>query len=285
MSYIIITHDGKAHLDELLGSALMALHRGELPSEVIRLDPREAARQVAAGEIPEGAVYIDCGLVLDPPRNLFDHHQDRDLDSSALLLFESYFPEQLGTELHEFIRLVSRVDTRGILSLDDYGKIGETGEYLSFGYEVLLRTYGNNPLLVVELIVSWLEEKIAFQEGLKEAALWLEEPGHTEIRAVAGLKVFRYLVPPPEELAAPLRTLVKRRSDQEELSVMISADPREPEMLTFYRSDYGHRLVDFSRSRPERPVFVHQAGFLMKVIPADTQEWLRLVEESVLREA
>ena len=87
MSYNIITHDGKAHMDELLGSALLALHLGGVPEKIERINPQEAADLVSSGNIPENTYFIDCGLVLDSDKGLFDHHQDRALDSAVLLIF------------------------------------------------------------------------------------------------------------------------------------------------------------------------------------------------------
>ena len=48
MSYNIITHDGKAHMDELLGSALLALHLGEVPENIERMNAQEAADLVSS---------------------------------------------------------------------------------------------------------------------------------------------------------------------------------------------------------------------------------------------
>ena len=108
MSYRIITHDGKAHMDELLGTALLALYIGEEPETIKRIDSQIASETVKAGNIPENTYYVDCGLIFDKEKKLFDHHQDRELDCSALLIFDEYFNHLHGTELHDYIKLVSK---------------------------------------------------------------------------------------------------------------------------------------------------------------------------------
>ncbi len=51
MSYTIITHDGKAHMDELLGCALLALHLGEVPEHIERMNAQNAANIISSGNI------------------------------------------------------------------------------------------------------------------------------------------------------------------------------------------------------------------------------------------
>ena len=51
MSYTIITHNGKAHLDELLGTALLAIHIGESPKEIKRVNAQEGTKMVTSGDL------------------------------------------------------------------------------------------------------------------------------------------------------------------------------------------------------------------------------------------
>ncbi len=182
MSYTIITHDGKAHMDELLGSALLALHIGKEPEKIERINSQDAANIVASGNISEDTYFIDCGLVLDSEKGLFDHHQDRDLDSAVLLLFDKYFSHMKDTELHDYIKLVSKVDTKGAMSLDDFHLVSESREYFSFGQGILLNTFENDPMLVLKIFIDGLNDKISFEIAKQKAAVWLKETGNIEIR-------------------------------------------------------------------------------------------------------
>ena len=280
MAYTIITHDGKAHMDELLGSALLALHLGEEPESITRMDPQEASILVAGNKIPENTWVIDCGLVHDKEKHLFDHHQNRDLDCSALLIFDEYFRHLHDTELHDYIKLVSKIDTKGAMSLDDFHLVSESREYFSFSHNILLKTFQENPLMVLKLLRIGLEDKIAFEEAKKVASLWRKEPGNMEIKTIAGVKVLRYLNKPPSELVSPLRSEISKIVEEHNISVTFSFDDKIPEARTLYRTNYGHEHIDFARAKPDKTLFCHQGGFLLKFVPAQENEWERLVLEA-----
>ncbi|MDC7222625.1 MAG: MYG1 family protein, partial [Spirochaetales bacterium] len=141
MSYKIVIHSGKAHMDELLASALLRLHRGEPPEEVERIFPEEAAKRVREGHTGGNTYYLDCGLGYDPEKNLFDHHQDRELDSAAFLVLKHFFPHLKGTDLYRYIELISRVDNEGPKSLNDFDVIDESRFYFSMGQKLMLKAF------------------------------------------------------------------------------------------------------------------------------------------------
>ncbi len=282
MPYKIITHNGKAHMDEVAASALLALHLGERPESIERIDSQDAAKMVKEGCFPENTYFIDCGMIYDGKRKLYDHHQDRDLDSSALLLFNEFFPHLADTDLHNYIMLVSRVDTKGAMSLDDFNVIGESRDYLSFSHHIMLQTFEKNPLLILGIFAEGLDDKIRFETAKAKAALWLKETGHTEIVKIGKLNILKYLVKPPSELVSPLRSAITELVEQNDISAILSFDDKQPGVFSFYRTDSGHNLVDFSRCSPAETIFNHQGGFLMKFRPADDDEWTKLIRQAVL---
>lgn len=282
MSYTIVTHDGKAHMDELLASALLALYMESEPDEIIRMDPREAEKIVSSGKPGKNRWFLDCGMALDPSKGLFDHHQDRNLDCSALLIFNTFFPHLAETELHDYIRLVSKVDTKGIMSLDDFHLVSESSEYYSFSQHILLRTFEENPMMVLRLMLAGLEDKIAFEKAKQVAGLWRKEPGNLEIVQVKDVKVLVYRRQPPPELVSPLRSEVNRLVEENGICATLSFDSKVTEARTLYRTDYGHNTINFTESRPSNTLFCHNGGFLLKFIPSDDKEWKRLVAEAIV---
>ena len=281
MSYTIIIHDGKAHMDELLGSALLALHLGEVPEKIERLNTQEAADLVSSGTIPENTYLIDCGLVFDSEKKLFDHHQDRELDSAALLVFNKFFSYLENTNLHDYIKLVSRVDTKGAMSLDDFHLISESRDYFTFGQKVLLSTFEKDPMQILKIFIEGLDDKISFEILKQKASKWLEESGNIEIITIEHIKVIKYLTEPPSELVSPMRSAISKIVDDNNITAILSFDDKQPGVLTLYRTDYGHSTIDFSKSNPTETIFKHQGGFLMKFIPSDENEWLKLIKESL----
>lgn len=284
MSYTIITHDGKAHMDELLGAALLALYIGEEPEIIKRMDPQMASKVVAAGDLPKDTWFIDCGLVHDKERKLFDHHQDRDLDCAAMLIFNEYFSNLHGTELHDYVKLVSKIDTKGAMSLDDFHLVSESRDYFSFSHNILLRSFEETPQLALKLLLMGLQDKITFEKAKKVAALWRKEPGNIEIITIEGLKILRYLKKPPSELISPLRSEMNKVVEEYKISATFSLDDKIPEARTLYRTNYGHNHLDYSKCTPDQTLFCHQGGFLLKFVPADEGEWERLIRESIISE-
>ncbi len=282
MSYKVITHNGKAHLDELLGCALLALHLGEEPDTIERIDSQEASRIVASGQIPDNTYFIDCGFVLDSGRNLFDHHQDRELDSAALLVFNEFFPQLRSTELYDYIKLVSKVDTKGPMSLDDFEVVSESKDYWSFSQKILLRTFEENPILVVRIFINGLEDKIQFEKAMEEGAQWLEETGNIEIVEIESKKILKYLKKPPTNLVSPIKSVLSKIIDVNEIAAILSFDDKLLDARVLYRTNIGHYEIDFSKSTPTNSIFNHQGGFLLKFVPSHNREWIDLVKESLL---
>lgn len=281
MSYTIITHDGKAHMDELLGSALLALHLGEVPENIERMNAQDAADLVSSGNISENIYFIDCGLVLDSEKGLFDHHQDRDLDSAVLLIFDKFFSHMKDTELHDYIKLVSKVDTKGAMSLNDFHLVSESREYFSFGQRILLNTFESDPMLVLKIFIAGLDDKISFEKLKQKAAKWLENPGNIEIIDVDHVKVIKYLKRAPSELVSPIRSVISKIVDDNEITAILSFDDKQPDVLTLFRTNPGHNNIDFTKSKPSETIFRHPGGFLMKFIPSDENEWIKLIKESL----
>jgi hypothetical protein len=282
MSYKIITHSGKAHLDEVLGSALLALHLNEEPEMVERINTRDVARMVEAGEIPDNTYVIDAGLVLDSKRKLFDHHQDGKLPSAALLIFNEFFPYLEGTELHEYVKLVSRVDTQDLTSLNDYSSVRESKDYWSFTQKILVRTFEENPMLVLKILTQGIKDNIEFEQAKKLASIWRKEPGNIEIVCIESLNILIYLKKPPSELTSALKSELQSLVEQNEISITFSIDDKNPEERALYRTEIGQNKVDFTRCHPANTLFNHHGGFLLKFIPADDKEWVRLVKEAII---
>ncbi|MGE5671822.1 MAG: MYG1 family protein, partial [Fibrobacterota bacterium] len=219
ISYNIITHNGKAHIDEILGSALLAIHLNEEPSEIQRINSQEVARMVEAGEIPENTYVIDTGLMFDSDKRLFDHHQNGESPCTALLIFNEYFSNLNGTELHDYIKLVSKVDTQGLISLNDYHIVSESNVYWSFTQTIIESIFEVNPMLVLKIMIDGVREKIAFAKMKKLASIWRNEPDNIEIVSVDSIKILTYLKKPPSEIASALKSELNAFIDKNEVSV------------------------------------------------------------------
>jgi len=281
MPYTVITHAGKAHIDEILATAVLAVHRGEYPLEIRRLDPKIVEKMVLNGMVPENSWVIDCGLVYHPERRLFDHHQNGDLPSSALMLFKHLFQRLEGTGLHRYFELVSRVDTQGARSLGDYGRMSDSRDYWSFSQEILTELFEENPLEVLGIYACGLKGKIELEEVKRAAAEWVAFPGNISTEVVMGLSILNYKERPPIELFDGLHEIYRDIIRQNSAVAVYGHDKNDPSVRTLYRTDFGHEILDFSKASPGNVVFNHQGGFLVKFIPTDENEWKRILAGSL----
>jgi len=282
MPYTTITHSGKAHIDEVLAIAALAVHQGELPLEIKRMNSNEAAEFVAVGKVPSNCWIIDCGLVYKPEHRLFDHHQDRELPSAALMIFDHLFPELKGTDLHSYFKLVSKVDTQGARSLADSDVVGESRDYWSFSQQLLVRVFEEDPLSIINLVSRGLSEKIDFEEAKKAASEWARFPGRLVEEEIEGIKALVYTEHPPIEIFDGLHGIDRNIIEECNAAVVYGYDKNDASIRTLYRTDIGHELLDFTRSEAKNTVFSHQGGFLLRFRPTDSNEWRKIVSESIL---
>lgn len=185
------------------------------------------------------------------------------------------------TELHDYIKLVSKVDTKGAMSLDDFHLVSESRDYFSFGQRILLNTFESDPMLVLKIFIAGLDDKISFEKLKQKAAKWLENPGNIEIIDVDHVKVIKYFKRAPSELVSPIRSVISKIVDDNGITAILSFDDKMPDVLTLFRTNPGHNNIDFTKSKPSEAIFRHPGGFLMKFIPSDENEWIKLIKESL----
>ena len=282
MPFSVITHSGRAHMDEILAIALLMVRRDETPDQLSRIKSEESAALVASGQIPEDCWVIDCGQVYNPERRLYDHHQDRNLPSAALLIFHEFFPELKDSDLDRYFNLVSRVDTGGLQALDDFDRLGESREYSAFTGQLLTGMFESDPMGVLRIVAGGLKEKIRFEEEKSRAAAWLAVAGRLVDVELAGLKALAYTEQPPADIVDGLKGIDRNIIEEHGAAVVYGFDRNDPGIRTLYRTDIGHDLVDFTRARFADALFCHQGGFLARFRPVDENEWLRLIAESRL---
>lgn len=278
--YRIITHAGKAHMDDLCASALVCIYMKQEPKEILRIENRDVDRFLEEGKKQQSDWVLDCGCKLDPAQNFYDHHQERDMDSTALLVFDQLFPDLHHSKLHDSLKLLSKVDTQGIQSLNDFEELDESHSYFQFSQKLLLKGFEIDPITAVRLVSEALLDSIEFDRKVQQARQWLEEPGHIEVKIIKEIKVLSYLCAPPENLAAALRAADKDLVDQEEVAAVYSFDEKSESGRALFRTLHGQNLLDFSKSKPVNLQFCHPAGFLIKFTPHSEKEWEELIMAS-----
>ncbi len=277
MSYIVVTHSGKAHMDELLAISLLAIYKESLPKEIIRVKHDEAS--VILKENRENHFFIDCGLEYKPLKGYFDHHQSKDLDSSAKLVFDQYFKHLKDTNLYEFTNLVSEVDTKGPNALDDFKLNSPSINYFSFSGSILLKQFEKNPIEIIELYTKGIKEIIEFEVDKKKAKLWFEESENKEIITIDGVNVLQYKHPIPADLSRAMKSIDKEIVEENNIHVIYGYDKEDNNIRTLYRTPIGDKVVDFVKASVEETLFCHKGGFLLRFKPATDNEWEKIISQ------
>lgn len=104
----IVTHPGRAHLDDLLGVALgLAGCTWQQTVTVYRREPTPE-------ELDDPSVLVlDIGKRYEPECLNFDHHQDTTLSASFVLLLNHFGIEPIFRVVHPWVGFASDADTQG----------------------------------------------------------------------------------------------------------------------------------------------------------------------------
>ncbi len=281
MSYKIITHNGKSHMDELMGISLLSIHLGELPEEIIRIHPDEATKMVLEGNLDKDLYYVDCGLRFDPENNVFDHHHSNELGCAALLIFNHFFKDLAGTKVDDYIKLVSLVDTKGPNSLDDFKHKSDSLLYFSFPQKIILKEFENQPIIITSIFSNGIKSMIEFEHDKQEAAKWLAEPENITICEIEHVKILIYNNPPPLEIASAVKSADGDIVDENHIHVIYSFDKDDKSVRTLFRTLKADDVVDFAKANVTDPLFCHKGGFLLKFRPESEKEWGKIIKESI----
>lgn len=283
MSYRVITHSGKAHIDEIMAIGALSLAKNEEPECILRLSDEELKSFIDENTEQVETWIIDCGMKYDPQRRLFDHHHDSNLDSAALLIFRHFFPDLIETSLGHFFCLVSKADTEGIKSLGESDKDSQVLEYFSLPHRMLVKAFESEALCVVKIIKRGLFDMLRFEESKRCASEWLADSRRLADVQIAGHTVLEYKEMPPIEIVDGLKGIDSEYIEEHSAIAVYGFDKVDPEIRTLYRTNPGHEILDFTRAKYSRPLFIHQNGFLARFKPKDKDEWRRIIAESLIK--
>ena len=224
----IVTHGGNAHMDDLLGTALLAYKYGA---------PVERVTSVEGFE--DETIYLDIGRRYEPPY-LLDHHQDIEIPCSLVLVVKHHFPElvdaldlpemrfidvrdrfglhrAIGVEIPSETLFFERVYTRWFANI----------QYISPGDEEyqVLRWLGRR-------FYNYLRERVEEEREIAEA---LENAVEMTVNGVKILVLDR-AVPPYE--------VMNRRGD---VQVIIQPSSRNPEQYSVIKLSRYQDMISLDK--------------------------------------
>jgi hypothetical protein len=103
--HTIITHPGSAHKDDFLSVSVLLATLGE--ARVFRREP-------TAADLADPNIYVvDVGMIHDPERHNFDHHQDPTLPCAFHLVMQHLNHHEAADAMFAWYRHMSMMDVRG----------------------------------------------------------------------------------------------------------------------------------------------------------------------------
>lgn len=106
----IITHAGAAHADEVNAIAIILAKEGN--TDIIRVPHIANGTPEKYGQQP-GDYIVDIGLTYNPANKQFDHHQDKNLNSSFYLILDHYGITDAFDLAHPWGQAINNMDIGG----------------------------------------------------------------------------------------------------------------------------------------------------------------------------
>lgn len=107
----IITHSGQFHADEVFAIALLRQLFGDIPVE--------RTRDISTELIQDPEVWVlDVGKIFDPEISCFDHHQNKELPATNMLVLNHLISiQKIGNDLYDRLKpsfiQISEIDLNG----------------------------------------------------------------------------------------------------------------------------------------------------------------------------
>lgn len=108
----IIAHVPPFHMDDYIATAILYSLTG---AEITFIHPQKVTREMI---FSKDIALVDVGLVYNPELNNFDHHQDKNLPCSAVLIKNHFLPE-LG--VNNFLYTIDIIDRFGFKEAERIG--------------------------------------------------------------------------------------------------------------------------------------------------------------------
>lgn len=241
----IVTHAGQFHADEIMAIAIVRMFTPAIP-------PVERVFKVSEEDLKDPSVLvIDIGGDYNEKLSNFDHHQDRDLEASNVLVFRflaKRFAESYGVDFDKFrikmlyngLENISDID-RGFISITDSR---------NFTFNSIIRNMNSKE-----------DKEDAFSQAIYLAEAVLEDMITVTIEAIKAEEQWKNL-----ELVNPITKIVK---NNEKLigwnSLALNEDIK---MLITPNDRGGWQVISASTNILVLPEFAnatfrHNSGFLV----------------------
>ncbi len=245
----IVTHAGNAHMDDMLGSALLA-YKYRVPVE----------RVVKVEGFEDDVIYLDIGRRYEPPY-LLDHHQDIEIPCSLVLVIKHHFPElNDALELDE-VKYIDRRDRFGLLKT-----VGvEIPSEVLFFERMFTRWFAEILYITPDdeeySVLTWLGKRFYtyLKERVEELRRFEEALSRAETFTVNGVKIMVV------DDSLPPYEVEKRFGDVKVVVMPSSRDPSQYSVIKLSKYQDELTLDDMAEAlqREGKLVFYHANKFML----------------------
>ena len=273
----IYTHGGRAHADDMLACAILISVLKPQEIEIVRTFDK-AFPQLEAEDF-----VVDTGGVYDGKQH-FDHHQGDDdvAGECAATLVAKHFAPQLLTDgvWGDYLKRLSLQDNKGLRAVETQAGT-RVSQFLLMEFG-LVKMFESDPVATAKVVAAMITDRMDFLKSVVEAGIWLQDKA--EVRTVKGHNVL-FLKENPVLAgldAFAVNSAQAKLLDDNNVVITVNFDPRDAsgKTRTLFRTRQGEDIgVDLTTATPAQVTFCHKGGFLLNFIPADDNEWERLIAQ------
>lgn len=258
MGRMIITHSGRAHLDDFL-SCCLVINRDLECLLIHRRDPTKE-------EIEDPEIWkLDIGKGLRPDSKLYDHHQEDMDDCTLSLLLKDWGEWERAKITFLWLETMVMLDSRGVRkTLKHLNMPPPTLAFFdSFVERSMLRLFSKKNIIKKNTLLFKLMRFIGkmFFEEMDEyqSAINLVEK-NTEFKEIQDVPVIQYIKKLTPSLDRVLRE--KKKAKWGYGGIVIFPNDRPMGSIAVKRYDEDER-VDFRKlsESDENIIFIHKSGF------------------------
>ncbi len=255
MDLEILTHSGIFHADEVFAVAILETFF-QKKAHITRT--RDKERISEAQKSPECWV-IDIGLEHDTSKLNFDHHQEKEMDASNLLIWKHLpFEPEIKQEMMPFMSGISDYDTNKGGTLQEFGKFNFDNKFRllshivsGFNYEPMHSEqdaqFGKAVMFATEILQNEIR---AAQKRIDAQLIWEKR------QELAEGKIILF-----EEFCA----IWKEKAKDSSVLCKVFCDGNRWNIFSINTHLFlmpNEQAIKQAMSQPEEFIFVHPSGFI-----------------------
>lgn len=276
---VIETHNGKAHIDEVIACGMIKAYHMEKTVIVLRVEPTLTKRD----EFPdvEHYYYVDKGLEYDGVYK-FDHHQDDPEmanECAATLVARHLFPDLLTDNVWApFLERIAYQDNHGLRTIREGHEMEDPSAFFLMEWS-LVETFEVDCKKVVDLLAHSILNRLSARAREVIAERWFIQ--NHAIEYIDGHPILVILENSlHSKITSEDRKNIQRKfceAFRVEAVYDFYAKDRFNNMRFLALTNLGMKFFDFKKSPPKKTEFIPRGGGRVIFTPTYETEWMDII--------